>query len=315
MSINSRKVAVIGTGLVGSTCAYAIANQGVCDEVLMIDANIKRAEGEAWDIGQSISFLDQRTKIYPASFSDCSDVDIIVFSAGGPPKVGETRLDSLGHSIKIADSVIDEVLKSGFNGIFLVVSNPVDVVSYYFFKKSGFPAHRVIGSGTSLDSSRLKYFLSEICGNVDPHSINGFTIGEHGDSQTVAWSTVTIGGVPYLQLREQNPEKYAVLSLEEIRLKVVKAGWDIIERKNTTYYGVASAATNIIKAIMNDEKRISAASTFLNGEYGEKNIFSSVPVILGKEGIEKVIELNLTSEELENFKKSNSILRKYIETL
>ncbi|MGL4562647.1 MAG: L-lactate dehydrogenase [Brevinema sp.] len=308
----SRKIAIVGTGLVGSSCAFAIANQELCDELVLIDVNQRRAEGEAWDIAQGVTFMSKRTKVYVADYSVCKDIDIIVFAAGAAPKPGETRLDSLDMSIKITNSVVTEAMKNGFKGIFVVLSNPVDIISYQFYKKSGLSANRIIGTGTSIDTARLKFFLSDICDQIDEHSIEGCTIGEHGDSQAVVWSGVRIAGVPYLSLREKDPKKYATLTLDEIRTKVVRAGWEIYDRKGTTYYGIASSACNIIKAIFNDEKRVLPVSAYLNGEYNEKGIFSGVPVVLGKNGVEKVIELELTDEESNKFKLSNNVIREYI---
>lgn len=307
-----RKIAVIGTGLVGSSSAYALVNQEVCDELYLIDINHKRAEGEAWDIAQGNAFMPKRTKIIAADYSVCSELDVIVFTAGGPPKPGQTRLDTLDVSIDIADTVVTEVMKNGFKGIFIVASNPVDIVTYFIYKKSGLPAHQVIGTGTSIDTARLKFFLSDICGNIDLRSISGFCIGEHGDSQAVAWSTVQIGGVPYLSLRNSDPKRYASLDLDEIRTKVVRAGWEILERKGTTYYGIAAAAADIIKAVLYDEQRVLPVSAFLDGAYGEKNIYTGVPAILGRKGIEKVIELELTLDEKEKFQASNNVIREYM---
>ncbi|MGL4347751.1 MAG: L-lactate dehydrogenase [Chitinophagaceae bacterium] len=313
MKENVRRIAIIGTGLVGSTCAYALVNQEVCDELYLIDLNYSKAEGEAWDISQSNAFMPKRTKVIASDYSVCKDLDIIIFTASGPPpKQEQTRLDMLDTGINIADEVVTKVMKNGFNGIFIVVSNPVDIVTYFIYKKSGLPSNQVIGTGTSIDTARLKFFLSDICDNIDFRSIDGFCIGEHGDSQIIVWSTVRIGGVPYLSLRNSNPECYAQINLEEIHTKVIRAGWEIYDRKGTTYYGIGAAVVDIIKAIFYDERRVLPISAFLDNTYGEKDIYTGVPVILGKKGIEKVIELELTIDEKEKFQASNKVIREYI---
>lgn len=314
MAVKSRKIAIVGSGLVGSSCAFALVNQCLCDEILMIDINEERAKGEVWDLTHGVEFMSQRTKIKNGSYGECKDVDIVIVTAGAPPKAGQTRLDTLGVSAKICNSIINPIMNSGFNGIFIIASNPVDIISYHVWKLSGLPKNQVIGTGTTIDSSRLKNILSEYLDGIDVRSIQAFSMGEHGDSQMVPWSNVSICGKSFLKMREEN-NKLKDIDLNEVIKRTARAGWEIYERKGTTYYGIASCTVGIIKSIFHDEKKVLPVSTLLQGEYGEKNIYCGAPTIIDKEGATKVIELDMTSEELEKFKKSNNVLREYMKTI
>ena len=314
MKFSTRKVAIVGTGLVGASAGYSLVNQNICDELLLIDINHERAVGEAMDLQHCIDFTTSRTKVAVGSFEDCTDMDIVIITAGGPPKPGQTRLDTLEISAKIAKSVVQEVMKSGFNGIFLVASNPVDIITYQVWKESGLPRNQVLGTGTSLDSSRLKSILSQHI-DVDPRSIHGYTLGEHGDSQFAAWSHLTIGGKPFMQILEEQKETLAHIDLDEIIDQVRKAGFEILHRKGTTYYGIGCALASIVRSIFNDDHKILAVSTILDGEYGYENIATGVPAILTRQGVKEVVELNLTDDEKAKFDHSNEVLRKYMATI
>lgn len=311
MSVKARKVAIVGCGLVGSSCAYALVNQCVCEEILMIDINEEKAKGEALDLTQSVEYMPLRTKINVGTYKDCKDVDVVIITAGPPPKAGQTRLDTLEVSIKICDSIVNPIMESGFNGFFILVSNPVDIISYYVWKISGLPKQRVIGTGTAIDTVRLKNILSRYLNNIDTRSIQGFSLGEHGDSQMVPWSKITIAGKSFLSLKEENPI-LSKLDLDSIVKETAKAGWEIYKRKGTTYYGIAGAAVGIIKSIFHDENKVIPVSTLLEGEYGQNDIYMGVPAIIGKNGVESIIELDLKDEEKEKFNKSALILREYI---
>lgn len=315
MALKSRKIAIVGTGLVGSSCGFALVNQCVCDELLMIDINEEKAKGEAWDLTHGVEFMSQRTKIRQATFSECGDVDVIIFTAGAAPKPGQTRLDTLGVSAKICDSVVKEIMDSGFNGFFVVASNPVDIITYHIWKKSGLPKNKVIGTGTTIDSSRLKNFLSEYLRGVDVRSITAYALGEHGDSQMVPWSNVSVAGKPFFKILEEHQDINEKVNLDELAEKTVKAGWEVYNRKGTTYYGIASAVVGIIKSIFHDEKKVLPVSTLLDGEYGEKNVYTGVPTIIGKNGAEEVVEIIMTEEEMKRFRASNNVLREYMNSL
>lgn len=310
MNIKKSKIAVIGCGLVGSSTAFSLVTQGVCDEILMIDINEERALGEVLDLQDTIKYLDRNVKVKKASYADCSDVDIIVITAGAPPKTGQTRLDTLEASAKITKSIVEPVMASGFDGIFIVVSNPVDMVAYYVYRLSGLPKNQVIGTGTALDTSRLQNFIAEMV-NVDPRSVYAYSMGEHGDSQMVPWSTATIAGKPFYDVINDNKELVGDVDLDEIVKKTTKEGWEIYNRKGTTYYGIASACVGIIKAILYDENRIIPVSTLLEGEYGQMEVFAGVPTILNRSGASDVLEIHMTEDELKRFQASVSLIREY----
>jgi len=310
MVIQKSKVAVIGCGLVGSSTAFSLITQGVCDEILMIDINEERAWGEVLDLRDTIKYLDRNVKVKKGTYADCGDVDIIVITAGAPPKAGQSRLDTLEISAKIMKSIVEPVMASGFDGIFIVVSNPVDMVAYYVYKLSGLPKNQVIGTGTALDTSRLQNFLAEMV-NVDPRSVYAYSMGEHGDSQMVPWSTVTIAGKPFNDIISDNKELVGEVDLDEIVKKTVREGWEIYNRKGTTYYGIASACVGIIKAILYDENKIIPVSTLLEGEYGQNEVFAGVPTILNRNGAADVLEIHMTEEEAQRFKSSVTLIREY----
>ena len=309
-----RKVAIVGTGLVGSSTAFSLITQGICDEVIMIDINKEKALGEVMDLKHCIEYLNRNTKIRVGSYEECGDVDIVVITAGAPPKPGQTRLDTLDLSAQITESIVNPIMKSGFKGHFIIVSNPVDIISYYVYKLSGLPKSNVIGSGTSVDSARLKNFIGDIF-NVDPRSVQAYSMGEHGDSQMVPWSHVYIGGKPFRKVIEDNKDRVGEIDLDKLVLDTARAGWEVYNRKGTTYYAIASSTAGIIKAIINDENKIIPVSTLLDGEYGETDVFSGVPAVLNAEGVKEVVEIDMTTEELEKFKLSNKTIKEYIKKL
>ena len=314
MNRSTRKVAIIGTGLVGSSCAYSIVNQGICEELVLIDINHERAVGEAMDLSHCMNFTNTRTKVYAGTYEDCKDMDIVIVTAGPTPKPGQSRLDTLRAGAKIMESVVSEVMNSGFQGIFLIASNPVDIMTYQVWKLSGLPRNRVIGTGTSLDSSRLRTILSEIF-EVDPRSIHGYSLGQHGDSQMVAWSHVTVGGKPILQILEEQKERFADIDLDSIVEQTAKAGLEISKRKGTTYYGTGNSLAYIARSIFNDDYRVMAVSTILDGEYGEYEICTGVPAIITRDGVKEIVELSLTEAEESQFAQSNDILRDYMKII
>ncbi|ATD54018.1 L-lactate dehydrogenase [Clostridium chauvoei] len=314
MPLKTRKVAIIGTGLVGSSTAFSLITQGVCEEILMIDINEEKALGEVMDLNHCIEYLNRNTKVKRGTYKECGDVDIVVITAGAPPKQGQTRLDSLDLSAKIAKSIVDPIMESGFKGHFIIISNPVDIIAYHVYKLSGLPKSHVIGTGTSVDSARLKNFIGDLL-NVDPRSVQGYSMGEHGDSQMVPWSHIYVGGKPFNKVIEDNKDRVGDVDLDKLVLDTAKAGWEVYNRKGTTYYAIATSTVAIIKAILNDENKIMPVSTLLDGEYGEANVFTGVPAVLNGTGVKEVVELDLTKEELEKFKNSNNIIREYITKL
>lgn len=314
MSLRKSKIAIVGTGLVGSSTAFSLMTQGVCDEILMIDINEEKALGEVMDLNHCIEYLNRNTKVIRGSYDKCGDVDIVVITAGAPPKQGQTRLDTLELSAKIVESIVNPIMKSGFKGHFIVISNPVDMIAYHVYKISGLPKSHIIGTGTSLDSARLKNFIGDLL-NVDPRSVQGYSMGEHGDSQIVPWSHVTVGGKSFYEILEDNRERVGDVDLDKLVLETARAGWEVYNRKGTTYYAIATAAVGIIKAIINDENKIIPVSTLLEGEYGENDVFCGVPAVLNADGVKEVLEIHMTDEELVKFKKSVSLIRQYIQKI
>lgn len=314
MTLKARKVAIIGTGLVGSSTAFSLITQGVCEEILMIDLNKEKALGEVMDLNHCIEYLNRNTKVRVGSYDECGVVDIVVITAGAPPKAGQTRLDTLDLSVKIVESIVNPIMESGFKGHFIIISNPVDIIAYHVYKISGLPKNKVIGTGTSVDSARLKNFIGDLL-NVDPRSVQAYSMGEHGDSQMVPWSHVYIGGKPFYKVIEDNKDRVGNINLDQLVLDTAKAGWEVYNRKGTTYYAIATSTVAVIKAILNDENKIMPVSTLLDGEYGEKDVFSGVPAVLNSTGVKEVVEIDMTEDELIKFKSSNNIIKDYIKKL
>lgn len=309
MTINRSKVVIVGAGLVGSSTAFSLITQGICDEVMIIDINMDKARGEVMDLCHCVEYLNRNVKVTQGSYEDCSDADIVVITAGAPPKMGQSRLDTLELSVGIVKSIVNPIMESGFRGHFLVVTNPVDIIAHYVYKLSGLPKNQVIGTGTAMDSARLKHFIGEIF-NVDPRSVQGYTMGEHGDSQMCPWSHVTVGGKRITDILADNKE-YENVNLDDIVYKVTRVGFEILNVKGTTCYGIATTAAGLIKAILNDENKIIPVSTLLEGEFGEHDVFCGVPVILNRSGVKDVVEVHLNEEELAKFKHSVSVIREY----
>lgn len=314
MTIKNTKVAIVGTGLVGSSTAFSLVTQGVCDEVLMTDINKERAIGEAMDLNHSIEYLNRNVKVKAADYSEYRDVDVVVITAGAPPKPGQTRLDTLGMTADIVKSIVNPIMKSGFKGFFIIVSNPADIIAYYVYKLSGLPKSHVLSTGTSIDTARLKNFIGELV-DVDPRSVQGYSMGEHGDSQMVPWSHITVGGKSFLKVLEDNKDRFPNVDLKELVKDTAEAGWEVYKRKGTTYYAIATATVGIIKAILNNENRIIPVSTLLEGEYGVNGVFAGVPAILNSNGVKEVVEIHLNEEEENNFKNSINVIKEYIEKL
>lgn len=314
MKITTRKVAIVGCGLVGSTTAFSLVTQGVCDEVMLIDINEERAYGEMLDMRDSIEYLNRNVKVKTGTYAECGDMDIIVITAGAPPKQGQTRLDTLEMSAKIAKSIVEPIMKSGFDGIFIAISNPVDIIAHYIYKLSGLPKNQVIGTGTAIDSARLQNMIAQTV-NVDPRSVHAYSMGEHGDSQMVPWSTVTIAGKPFYDVIADNKELVGDVDLDELVYRTTQEGWEIFNRKGTTYYGIATACVGVIKAILNDENRIIPVSTLLEGEYGERDVYAGVPTVLNRSGTYDVLEIHMTPGELAHFKESTRVIREYTDRI
>ena len=296
MKVNSRKVAVIGCGFVGSSSAFALMQSGLFSEMVLIDADTKRAEGEAMDISHGISFA-RPMQIYAGNYDDITDAAIIVITAGANQKPDETRLDLIKKNAAIMKSIVGEIKKRDFGGILLIVSNPVDILTLIALKESGYPSNRVIGSGTVLDTGRFKYLLGEHL-DVDSRSVHAFIIGEHGDSELAAWSNARIGGLKVNDFCELRGHFNHEQSMKKIFENVRNSAYEIIERKHATYYGIAMAVKRICEAIVRNEKSILPVSSLMTGEYGLNDVVLSIPAVVDETGVQKVIPIELNDEEL-----------------
>ena len=307
MKTDKRKIVIVGTGMVGMSYAYCLLNQSVCDELVLIDVDKKRAEGEAMDLNHGLAFAGSSMKIYAGEYKDCQDADLVVIAAGVAQKQGETRLDLLKRNTQVFRSVIEPVTASGFNGIFLVATNPVDIMTRITCTLSGFNPRRVLGSGTALDTARLRYLLGEFL-QVDPRNIHAYVMGEHGDSEFVPWSQAFLATKSILEL-DRELESSLTTHLFRIEEEVRTAAYKIIEAKKATYYGIGMALTRITNDILGDERSVLTVSAMLRGEYDQRDVFTGVPCILNQNGVQRILPLSLTKEEKEKFDASCDILR------
>ena len=308
MASYNRKIVLVGTGMVGMSFAYAALNQSVCDELVLVDLNEVRARGEAKDLNHGLAFSNSSMKIYFGSYSDCSNADIVVICAGVAQKPGETRLQLLQRNAAVFKSIVPSVVSSGFDGIFLVATNPVDIMTRVTYELSGFNAAKVIGTGTTLDTARLRYLLGDYF-EVDPRHMHAYVIGEHGDSEFVAWSQSIMGVKPICDVLKDNPGMYKMEDLDRISEEVRTAAYEIIKAKGSTYYGIGMAICRIVRAVFHNENSVFTTSVRLRGEYGlKKDVFIGNPCIINSTGANRILELKLTEEELEKFKNSYNIL-------
>ena len=308
--INIRKVAVAGCGFVGSATAFALMQSGLFSEMVLIDVDHERAEGEALDIGHGMP-LAKPMQIYAGNYDDAADAAIIIVTAGANQKPGETRLDLVKKNAAIFKSIMPEFAKRECKGILLIVANPVDVLTYAAVKYSAMPVNRVIGSGTVLDSARLKYLLGEHL-EVDSRSIHAFIIGEHGDSEFAAWSSANVSGVPlrdFCEMRGHVTHEESRLAIEN---GVRNSAYEIIKRKHATYYGIAMAVKRICEAIIRDEKSVLPVSSIVNGLYGINDVALSMPAIIGKDGVEDLVPIRLSAEEHKKLLQSAEVIKKVI---
>jgi L-lactate dehydrogenase len=302
------RVVLVGTGAVGCSYAYSMINQGVAEELVLIDVNEAKAEGEAMDLNHCMPFAPSPIKVWKGTYQDCESADLVVITAGLAQKPGETRLDLVEKNTKIFKQIVRNIMESGFDGIFLVATNPVDILTYVTWKESGLPKERVIGSGTVLDSARLRFELGQYF-NVDTRNVHAYIIGEHGDTELPVWSHATIG---VKRLEDIFAEKSDVKQecLEKIFVNVRDAAYHIIERKGATYYGIGMSLVRITKAILNNENSILTVSAYLDGEYGHNDVYIGVPAVINRDGIREIIEIELNEKEKEQFNHSVSVLKR-----
>lgn len=304
---NHTKVILVGDGAVGSSFAYAMTLKGIANEIGIVDIAKEKTQGDAIDIADATSFSYPKN-VYAAEYSDAKDADLVVITAGAPQKPGETRLDLVNKNLKILKTIVDPVVESGFNGIFVVAANPVDILTYGTWKLSGFPKERVIGSGTSLDTARLRKFVGQEL-NVDPRSIHGYVLGEHGDSEFVAWSHLTIGGLTMAEYQQTHPE-ITDEKLQAINDRVVNSAYEIINLKGATFYGIGTALARIAKALLADEKTVLPLSVYMNGQYGVQDLYVGSPVVVNRNGVQEILEVPLNAAEQEKMNNSAAQLTK-----
>jgi L-lactate dehydrogenase len=306
MSANTKKtrIVIIGVGAVGSTTAYTLLLRQRVDELVLIDANEKKAVGDALDMNHGLPFLG-KSKVWAGTYEDCSEADIVIITAGAAQRPGETRVDLLKRNVAIFESITTEVLKYNQEGILLIASNPVDVMSYFTWKKSGWPVHRVIGSGTLLDSSRFRYLIGEKL-NIDPRSIHAHIIGEHGDSELPVWSLANVAGTE-LSLSDEDKQNIFVNTRD--------AAYKIIESKGATYYAIALALDRICTAILRNEAAVLNVSTLLNNYHGISDVFLGVPCVVDRTGIREVLPLTINEEEKALLQKSADKLKGLIQSI
>ncbi|HWT27408.1 MAG TPA: L-lactate dehydrogenase [Mobilitalea sp.] len=313
MQISRDKVVIIGAGQVGATIAYSLVVQEICAEITLVDINETKALGEAMDLQHGIEFFGRNVKINSGTYADCKDADIVVVTASAPYGGELDRLLMMDKSVKIVSAIVPKVMESGFDGIFVVVSNPVDIISYLVYKLSGLPKNQIIGTGTAIETSRLKQHIGQLL-NLDPRNVEAFVFGEHGNSQFVPWSHTRVGGKNLMEIIKDNPE-YSHIDLLELEDNTRKVGFDVLGKKGNTQYGIASAAAGIIRAILRDEYKIIPVSTLLEGEYGVSDVFCGVPAILNRYGVVDIVELHLTKEEQEALANSVMVIKENIDKI
>ena len=309
MPFKTRKIVVIGAGHVGSHCGYSLAEQGVCDELVFIDVDKEKAASQALDIADAAAYLPHAVASRAGDYGDLADADLAVMSAGPLPTGTQTRMEMLGETVQMIRSIVPQIKASGFPGVLVSISNPADVIAHYLQKNTGLPAKRVVSTSTSLDSARLRRVISEHTG-VARQSIQAYILGEHGESQAAAWSNVTVAGKPISRWMEQYPETWGRLDLPAMAEEAKQGGWVVLHGKKSTEFGIGTTLCEIAKAILHDERRVMPVSVLLEGQYGQRDVYASVPAVLGKDGVERIVELDLSPEEQAAFDASCDVMRK-----
>ncbi len=304
-----QKIILIGDGAVGSSYAYSLINQNIGQELGIIDVNTEKAEGDVMDLNSALAFTAPK-KIYVADYADCHDADLVVYTAGASQKPGETRLDLTEKNLRITKDVVEKVMASGFNGIFLVATNPVDILTYAVYKLSGLPSHQVIGTGTSLDSARFRQAVANLL-DVDVRNVHGYIIGEHGDTEFPVWSHANVAGLQINEWLNNNPDTDEQ-ALVEIFFSVRDAAYEIIKRKGATFYGIGVSLARITRAILNNENAVLPLSVYLEGEYGQNDIYIGSPAIINQRGIDKIVEIPLNDSEKEKMTHSADTIRNHL---
>lgn len=305
-----RKVAVVGMGNVGATFAYALTLSGLASEIVLVDINEKKAQGEAMDLSHAIPLV-QPTRIWAGDYADIAGAALTVVTAGTAQRPGETRLDLLARNVAIFKTIIPEIVRHNPDGLLLIASNPVDILSYAAWKISGLPRERVIGSGTVLDTARFRYLLSEAY-DVDARSVHAYIIGEHGDSELAVWSLANIAGIRLNEYSDNHPHDMSAINRENIERQTREAAYEIIEAKGATYYAIGAGLLRITEAILRDQGTVMSVSTLIENFAGVNDVYLSLPCIIGRHGVEQVLQLPLSEPERIKFQASAAVMRKYL---
>lgn len=314
MSIGRIKIAVCGAGNVGAAAAYGLALGRLCDDIILTDKNADKAWAEAEDLKHALSIDSSGIAVKSGSFDECADADIVIFTAAPPYQIGQTRPEMLEQAAKIAENVVPQIMSSGFKGFFVVVTNPVDVITAYVQKLSGLPPQRVIGTGTALDSARLRMYIADML-HVDPMSVTAFCMGEHGESQIIPWSLAAVGSKPLTEVIADNPDRLGGFDRSKAAEDIKKVAYDIVTRKGSTTFGISASACSIVHAITRGKRTVIPVTAKLNGEYGINGVFAGVPAVIGMDGIKELVEYRLAPDELEDFRRSAEIIRGYCKEL
>ena len=300
------KVALIGTGFVGMSMAYAMLNRGGVSELVLIDVDKDKAKGEEMDLSHGLAFAPSKMVIKAGDYSECSDAQVVVIAAGVAQKPGQTRLELAEINAKIMKDITKSLMASGFNGIIVVASNPVDLMTFVVAEVSGLPKNQVFGSGTALDTARLRYLIGEYL-QIETKNVHAYIMGEHGDSSFVPWNYANVGCKNILEVMADNNLPIDILN--ELHSNVVNAAYEIIDKKKATYYGIGVALSRIVKAIIDNENSIITISTYLDGEYNQNDIYIGVPAVINSNGVREIVKLELTEEEQQKFNKSCDIMK------
>ena len=308
--IKKRKIMLVGTGFVGMSFAYSMLSEKGVDELVLVDVNEDKAKGEQMDLSDGLVYADTKMKITAGTYADAADTNIVVLTAGAAQKPGQTRLDLVKINANITKGVCQALKDNNFNGILVVANNPVDIMTYVAWKESGLPKNHVVGSGTVLDTARLRHALSERLGFADSN-IHAYIMGEHGDSSFVPWIHSYIGCKNLLEYLDEN--NISLSELQEIYIDVRDKAYKIIELKRATYYGIGLALKRIVSCILNNERAILPVSSYQNGEYGKEGYFIGTPSVVGSNGVEQVIRLHLNENDQQRFDHSFDTLKQTIE--
>lgn len=300
------KVVLVGTGFVGMSMAYTMLNRGGVSELVLIDIDKEKTKGEEMDLAHGLPFAPQKMIIKAGDYDECEDAEVVVITAGVAQKPGQTRLELASVNAKIIKDITKNIMASGFNGVIVVASNPVDLMTYVVYKTSGLPKNKVIGSGTVLDTARLRYLIADYL-KISSKNIHAYIMGEHGDSSFVPWEHAYVGCKKVKDVMKDN--NLPMEDLDNIHKGVVNAAYEIIEKKKATYYGIGVGLSRLVKAILDNENSILTISTYLEGEYGQTDIFIGVPAIINSQGVREIVKLDLNDDEQEKLNNSCNLIR------